>query len=1236
MTLIQNYESSNKTDQIDDKWDIFDEPPELSDESPDEEDEKWKTLERFTKLLIYIITFLMVLFGSVISKATLLFVTAQLSRKSKQYCKENVGSEGEFIVELPEEEIVAWMWILIFIYFVPQLATFLRSWRILLFKKWKMPGILEFVSVFLGESSSTIGNSILVFYILPRSDFVRGCLIMNCFCVIPAILSLSFNVTGKNQQISKFAYLHTLCVIIQGTGIILLTIFHNGPNIWFLPLAAVLISLGWWENYIRNINIYKSTHFKDMIISSKTFPNSRYFTYCIVSLWKCILFFGTMCLIELSQYGKIDHLFSSFKNAFDHHDIIIKNKNDDASNLVITNNYLTPIWVLTLSIIATYLTYIFGKFACKINIQRISYATPLHLSGVVTVLGILGLSIEYTNNNNCAYSSIIPSYLFFNDSINYEAQDIWLIFMGLLLLASFILVTFHIRAPQNESLASTEKLYVRPYYEPFFIDQDLAMNRRRNDDFDYRGDKETFSNDTENVEPMLYVCGTMWHETKEEMITFLKSIVYLDEDHCLRRIGKNYVKSINYYKLESHIVFDHAFTKTSQGNQQAQMNDFVKDLINSVKEVVAMVHKCNIKLKEPIKYVTPYGGKLEWVLPGKTKLIAHLKDNDKIRSKKRWSQVMYLYYILGHRIMGRNDLNNIQKELEAENTFILSVDGDIRFRPKAVHMLLEYMKRDKTLAAACGRVHPVGKGIFSWYQKFEYAISHWMYKASENVVGCILCCPGCFTIFRATAVMSIIKKLTTKSTKAVHFIKFDHGEDRWISTLLVLCGFKVGYVASSDAYTNCPEGFRELFNQRRRWIPSTTANILDLLSRTSLVTKVNQTVSILFMIYQYIFNIMTIITPSMIFWIVVNMCKSLFDISLYLSFVINLVVILIYIAVCGYVNNEKIQIQIALILCGIYTPLMCTFFVSGWFELLSTGFTSPWTLFFCIFLVELLLVTLCHPQEIYYLKYFPVFYAMIPTMHLILFIYSIFNMDKVSWGTREINKESIFEEVTEKSWINDNDLRHGSIGNISEEENVFWVKLLNKYLYPLDDAKNKSRMIDDLKDLREKVISSLIIVNGMFISVLFLLTSKNITISWPFNDDGENFELELFNTILVLATLLLLFIQLIAIFIHRFGTFAQIMSNTKLTLRKDNTQSNPVEIIKKIQRNQNTRHTKNFTTRRHEEIDLPKSNIYTDLEDAIIDQMGNDKNWFDNNDNLNCNRVERRTGDVNYGFIENV
>ena len=44
--------------------------------------------------------------------------------------------------------------------------------------------------------------------------------------------------------------------------------------------------------------------------------------------------------------------------------------------------------------------------------------------------------------------------------------------------------------------------------------------------------------------------------------------------------------------------------------------------------------------------LTPYGGRLEWTMPGGNKLIAHLKDNTKIRNKKRWSQVKYINYLL--------------------------------------------------------------------------------------------------------------------------------------------------------------------------------------------------------------------------------------------------------------------------------------------------------------------------------------------------------------------------------------------------------------------------------------------------------------------------------------------------------------------------------------------------------------------------------------------------------------
>ena len=55
------------------------------------------------------------------------------------------------------------------------------------------------------------------------------------------------------------------------------------------------------------------------------------------------------------------------------------------------------------------------------------------------------------------------------------------------------------------------------------------------------------------------------------------------------------------------------------------------------------------------------------------------------------------------------------------------------------------------------------------------------------------------------------------------------GEDRWLCTLLLQQGYRIEYCAAADAQTYAPEGFEEFYNQRRRWSPSTMANIMDLL-----------------------------------------------------------------------------------------------------------------------------------------------------------------------------------------------------------------------------------------------------------------------------------------------------------------------------------------------------------------------------------------------------------------------
>ena len=76
------------------------------------------------------------------------------------------------------------------------------------------------------------------------------------------------------------------------------------------------------------------------------------------------------------------------------------------------------------------------------------------------------------------------------------------------------------------------------------------------------------------------------------------------------------------------------------------------------------------------------------------------------------------------------------------------------------------------------------------------------------------------------------------------------GEDRWLCTLILQQGKRVEYAAAADALTFCPDDFGEFYKQRRRWTPSTMANILDLLSDWRHVTRVNGSISLLFITYQ--------------------------------------------------------------------------------------------------------------------------------------------------------------------------------------------------------------------------------------------------------------------------------------------------------------------------------------------------------------------------------------------------
>merc|ERR1719234_1670996 len=230
-------------------------------------------------------------------------------------------------------------------------------------------------------------------------------------------------------------------------------------------------------------------------------------------------------------------------------------------------------------------------------------------------------------------------------------------------------------------------------------------------------------------EKKIFGCATMWHETKEEMKSLLQSALRMDK-HSSRDNDTGDHK----YAWELHIFFDNAFLEGGK-----QVNDYVLTLFEAMHDVhidkKECLRMCQTEnngtagpefLSSPLE-MTDYGGRITWTLENKTKLVCHLKDKAKIRHKKRWSQCMYMEYFYR-----QSELYKKENILKSNDTFLLALDGDIDFKPKAVTRLLDVMIKNENIGAACGRIHPTGTGIMAWYQKFEYAVGHWFQKSTED------------------------------------------------------------------------------------------------------------------------------------------------------------------------------------------------------------------------------------------------------------------------------------------------------------------------------------------------------------------------------------------------------------------------------------------------------------------------------------------------------------------------
>jgi chitin synthase len=127
------------------------------------------------------------------------------------------------------------------------------------------------------------------------------------------------------------------------------------------------------------------------------------------------------------------------------------------------------------------------------------------------------------------------------------------------------------------------------------------------------------------------------------------------------------------------------------------------------------------------------------------------------------------------------------------------------------------------------------------------------------------------------------------------------------------------------------------------------------------------------------------------------------------SFYINVIPVLFFVLMCFFSKNEW-QILVAQIFSTLYAMLMLAVLVSTAMEISEEGIWSPSAFFFIGMCSLFVIAAVIHPQEFLCLLPAVIYLLTIPSMYLLLTIYSIINLNIVSWGTREVKTKLTAKE----------------------------------------------------------------------------------------------------------------------------------------------------------------------------------------------------------------------------------
>jgi hypothetical protein len=337
----------------------------------------------------------------------------------------------------------------------------------------------------------------------------------------------------------------------------------------------------------------------------------------------------------------------------------------------------------------------------------------------------------------------------------------------------------------------------------------------------------------------------------------------------------------------------------------------------------------------------------------------------------------------------------------------------------------------------------------------------------------------------------------------------------------------------------------------------------------------------LYVIYEFIILMGSIIGPSTILLLLVDTYQFIFGADLYTSYFFALAPTIIFIIFCSFAKSET-QILVATIFSSIFGIIMIAVLVTTFTRVTSSTLINPSTAILLLLFLVYITAAMLHPREFKCIVPGFLYFLLLPSTFVFLQIYALFNLNNVSWGTREIKPieeenedknflEKIFKrkklaskktdvvvtkrlskEIEEyidenkiegKQWLDHSLLADSELKKIDDREAKFFDCLIEKYLTPIvPDYQHKIKITNDLRQLRNNCSFSFCMINAFWVALIFNLQViqsrfyKMFLIELPITYEGEYLRYEPLSFLTVALFFVITVLQYLAMLWHRFKT----------------------------------------------------------------------------------------------------